>query len=133
MEELNIVMYVCKYLCVDMIKIHKKKDDLLFDVLLKHRFLKHSFWGTFYLASKSTPIHLFFFKPLFLTMVIYYSMIKPRSKSQSSKYSSMHRCKLYYSANITTFHFTHTQIHVNTCLCKMNRTRIDKNDGSKCC
>lgn len=41
---LNIVIYVCKYLYVDMYdKMHKKKNDLLFDVLLKHRFLKHSF------------------------------------------------------------------------------------------
>lgn len=50
-----------------------------------------------------------FLRPLFLIMAMYYSMIELRSKSQSSKYSSMHRCKLYYPANITTFHFcTHT-------------------------
>lgn len=60
-----------------------------------------------------------FLRPLFLIMAMYYSMIELRSKSQSSKYSSMHRCKLYYPANITTFHFcthTHTHTHVNTCL-----------------
>lgn len=57
-----------------------------------------------------------FLRPLFLIMAMYYSMIELRSKSQSSKYSSMHRCKLYYPANITTFHFAHTHTHVNTCL-----------------
>lgn len=49
-----------------------------------------------------------FLRPLFLIMAMYCSMIELRSKSQSSKYSSMHRCKLYYPANITTFHFAHT-------------------------
>lgn len=57
-----------------------------------------------------------FLRPLFLIMAMYCSMIELRSKSQSSKYSSMHRCKLYYPANITTFHFAHTHTRVNTCL-----------------
>lgn len=41
---LSIVIYTCKYLYVRYDKMRKKKkNDLLFDVLLKHRFLKHSF------------------------------------------------------------------------------------------
>lgn len=55
-----------------------------------------------------------FLRPLFLIMAMYCSMIELRSKSQSSKYSSMHRCKLYYPANITTFHFAHTHTHTRT-------------------